>query len=438
MNSSRTAAVIGAGWSGLAAALVLARAGRRVTVFEASRNLGGRARSVNLADGPHDGESLRIDNGQHILIGAYRETLRLMRVAGVNVERALLRMPLDLQYADGFRMRAARLPYPLNLLSALLGCKAIRKGEAIAAMRMMAMLRLRKFRVQPDVTVSELLARHSQSDALRIHLWEPLCVSALNTPPHRASAQIFANVLRDGLTGRRENSDLLVPRIDLGRLFPEPAVERLRAMGARVELGTPIRQVIRRRNRFILDDREEEFATVILAVAPQHAGALLAGMIETQEARSRIDELAYEPIVTCYLQYSADMRLPAPMLGFSGGILQWAFDRGQLGNTRHAGLVAAVISASGTHEEFSGEALAAKVVEEIAVVTGRSEIPSWNRVITEKRATWSCRPGVLRPAMRTPLPGLLLAGDYLEGDYPGTLEAAARNGVAAARAALED
>ncbi len=438
MNSSRTAAVIGAGWSGLAAALVLARAGRRVTVFEASRNLGGRARSVSLADGPHDGESLRIDNGQHILIGAYRETLRLMRVAGVNVERALLRMPLDLHYADGFRMRAARLPYPLNLLSALLGCKAIGKSEAIGAMRMMAMLRLRKFRVQPDVTVSEFLARHRQSDTLRMHLWEPLCVSALNTPPHRASAQIFANVLRDGLTGRRENSDLLVPRIDLGRLFPEPAVERLRAMGAKVELGTPIRQVIRRRNRFILDDREEEFATVILAVAPQHAGALLAGMIETQEARSRIDELAYEPIVTCYLQYGADMQLPSPMLGFSGGILQWAFDRGQLGNARHAGLIAAVISASGAHEEFSGETLAAKVAAEIAAVTGRDELPHWNRVITEKRATWSCRPGVLRPTMRTPLPGLLLAGDYLAGEYPGTLEAAAQNGVAAARAALED
>jgi squalene-associated FAD-dependent desaturase len=438
VNSSRTAAVIGAGWSGLAAALVLARAGRRVTVFEASRNLGGRARSVNLTDGPYDGESLRIDNGQHVLIGAYRETLRLMRVAGVDVDRALLRMPLDLHYADGFRMRAARMPYPLNLLSALLGCKTIRKSEAMRAMRMMAMLRLRKFRVQPDITVSELLSRHAQSDAIRIHLWEPLCVSALNTPPHRASAQIFANVLRDGLTGRRENSDLMVPRIDLGRLFPEPAVERLRAMGARVELGTPIRQITRRRNRFILDDREEEYATVILAVAPQHAGALLAGMIETQEARSRIDELAYEPIVTCYLQYGTEMKLPSPMLGFSGGLLQWAFDRGQLGNVRHAGLIAAVISASGAHEVFSSDTLATKVAEEISSVTGRNDMPRWNRVINEKRATWSCRPGVLRPAMRTPLPGLLLAGDYLEGEYPGTLEAAARNGVAAARAALED
>lgn len=107
-------------------------------------------------------------------------------------------------------------------------------------------------------------------------------------------------------------------------------------------------------------------------------------------------------------------------------------------NARHAGLIAAVISASGTHEELSGDALAAKVAAEIAVVTGRNELPHWNRVITEKRATWSCRPGVLRPSMRTPLSGLLLAGDYLDGEYPGTLEAAARNGVAAARAALED
>lgn len=440
MIASRTAAVIGAGWSGLAAALVLARAGRRVTVFESSRNLGGRARSVTFSDGPGDGagtEGLRLDNGQHILIGAYRETLRLMRVAGVDVSRALLRLPLDLHYADGFRLRAARLPYPLNLVSALLGCKAIGKAEALAAMRMMALLRWRRFRVGPDLTVSAFLAQQRQSDALRSHLWEPLCISALNTPPHLASAQVFANVLRDGLTGRRENSDLLVPRIDLGRLFPEPAAERLRAMGARVELGTAIRQIRRRGNRFILDDREEEYSTVVLAVAPQHAGALLAGMIELQQARSRIDELAYEPIVTCYLQYSEDLILPSPMLGFSGGLLQWAFDRGQLGNARHAGLIAAVISASGIHDEIPNDALGNRVAEEIATVTGRFEPPQWSRVISEKRATWSCRPGVVRPAMRTPLPGLLLAGDYIEGDYPGTLEAAARNGLAAARAALE-
>jgi len=232
------AAVVGAGWAGLAAAVTLAERGVRATVFEASRSLGGRARRVSI-------DGVDLDNGQHVLIGAYRETLRLMRQVGADPDKLLLRLPLELRYADGFHLRAPRLPYPLNLLTALLRANGLDLAQDFAALRFMASLRAREFRIEPDCTVARLLDEHSQTGALRTRVWEPLCVSALNTPVERASAQIFVNVLRDGLTGARQASDLLIARTDLGRLFPEPAAEYVKARGGAIELGTPVRRVAR-------------------------------------------------------------------------------------------------------------------------------------------------------------------------------------------------
>ncbi len=118
------------------------------------------------------------------------------------------------------------------------------------------------------------------------------------------------------------------------------------------------------------------------------------------------------------------------MLGFSGGIAQWVFDRGRLGGPK--GLLAAVISASGAHEGLTKEDLAARIGIELKAALGELPSPQWSQVITEKRATFSCAPALTRPDALTAVPGLVLAGDYVASEYPGTLEAAVRSGVAAA------
>jgi hydroxysqualene dehydroxylase len=420
----KRAAVVGAGWAGLAAAATLAQRGIPVTVFEASRSLGGRARRVSV-------DGVDLDNGQHVLIGAYRESLRLMRLVGADPERLLLRMPLELRFADGFRLRAPRVPYPFNLLTALLRADGLTPAEALRALRFMASLRLRDFEVAPDRTVAALLEEHAQSGAARSHLWEPLCVSALNTPVESASARIFARVLRDGLTGSREASDVLIARTDLGKIFPEPAAEYVKARGGEVRLGEPVRRLARVHGGFRINDALE-FSSIVIACAPQHAGQLLVQLPELAEALFRIGSFGYEPIVTCYLGYPDSVSLPAPMLGFTGGILQWVFDRARIGGPK--GLLAAVISASGEHEELSKETLVSRIETELRAALGPLPSPLWSQIITEKRATFSCRPGVERPEGATALSGLLLAGDYIAGDYPATLEAAVRSGVAAARA----
>jgi len=423
----RRVAIIGAGWAGLAAAVTLVDQGIAVEVFEASRHLGGRARRVTV-------EGLELDNGQHILIGACAETLRLVRAVGVDPASAFLRLPLELRTAAGFRLRAANLPPPFHLLVGLLRAEGIGFGDRIATARLVAAHRRRGYRLGRDETVRTWLEQHRQPDAVRAALWEPLCTAALNTPVARASAQVFLNVLRDTIEGGRGASDLLLPRVDLTGLFPEPAARHVVSRGGAVHLGAAIRRIERHSQVFQLDGSGQRFTHVIVACAPQHAGPLLATLSGLEPLATRLARIEYEPIHTCYLQYPERIALPFPMLGFQGGLAQWAFDRGSL--SRQRGLIACVLSGAGAHESLAQDELAAQLHAELADALPGLPAPRWARVIAEKRATFSCRVGLDRPANATPIPNLLLAGDYTASDYPATLEAAVRSGVAAARLAL--
>ena len=428
---SALVAIVGAGYAGMAAAVELAAAGIPTDVFEASRVLGGRARAVEL-------DGITVDNGQHLLVGAYRETLRLIdRVHPEGIDDLLLRLPLTLVTPGRLSLRAPRLPAPLHLAAALLFARGLTMADKLAALRLMRRLKRSRYHLATDCSVAKLLAAHHQPPNLRRLLWEPLCVAALNTPVDAASARVFANVLRDSLGGTRAASDLLLPRVDLGALFPDAAERFVLARGGRVLRATAIKRIAQEANGYSLAGAEQRFGPyrqLIVAVAPQHLPALIAPLPGLDPLRLQVGSLAYEPILTCYLAYPADARLAAPMLGHPEGLTQWLFDRGQAGGP--AGLFAAVISARGRHLDLSNAALAAAIHAEIATIVPDLPTPLWSRVIVEKRATFACTPELARPQTQTPLPGLLLAGDYVACDYPATLEAAVSSGVAAANSII--
>jgi predicted NAD/FAD-binding protein len=207
-------AVIGGGWAGIAAAVELTAAGVATTLFEAGRALGGRARSISVA-------GRRLDNGQHILLGAYREILDLMRRIGADPDRLFDRRPLQVVDDAGFRLALPQWPAPFHVAWGLLTAQGAGWREKLATARWMQGVKARGFRLGADTTVAAWLDAAGQTGELRRHLWEPLCLAALNIPAARASAQVFANVLRDSLgSQRREDTDLLLPRVDLGRLLP--------------------------------------------------------------------------------------------------------------------------------------------------------------------------------------------------------------------------
>ena len=414
--------VIGGGYAGMAAAVELTAHGIPVTVFESARQLGGRARGVLHNE-------TQIDNGQHLLLGCYRETLRLIELVGGNIEQDFLRLPLQLDLHGQFSLRAPHLPAPLHLLIALLKARGLTWAERMKASGFLLALRRMDFRLSHDMTVAELLAAHGQDADLTFKLWEPLCIAALNTPMHKASAQVLLNVLHDSLNRSRSDSDMLLPRIDFTALFPQRAATYIEHCGGKVQISCGVDAITLQDQgiELVTPHGTHAFSHVICAMAPTVAANLLRPIAALEHAVARIDGLEHQPIYTVYLQYPAHVALPHPMLGLHRRFSQWLFDKGQIAG--QSGLLAAVISAEGIHQELSQEVLAHKVMAELREEFGFAEQPEWFKVIAEKRATFCCSPDLQRPAQQTALPGLLLAGDYTAGDYPATLEGAVLSGI---------
>lgn len=440
---SMRVAVAGGGWAGCAAAVELARQGCQVTLYEAARSLGGRARGVEV-------RGVKLDNGQHILLGAYRASLRLMKQVGVDEKTAFLRLPVQMRYpagGDGMDFAAPRLPAPLHLAFALLRAKGLDRADKLALARFNSAGRWMGWQLNDDCTVLELLERFDQTERLTRLMWRPLCIAALNTPPERASANVFLAVLRDSLgASRRAASDMLLPRLPMGALFPEPAgawLER-QGRGHSVRLGVKVAGIKREGDGWLVepggDLPAERFDAVVLATPAPVSAALLAGLTEAAEVAGLLAAFTHEPIATCYLQYAPGTRLALPFYALLDDPAahrwgQFVFDRAQL-DAAQDGLLAVVVSAAGDAANLPREQLAAAIASQLAQDFGRPELanPTWTQLITEKRATFSCTPGLVRPGNTTALPGLVLAGDYTASDYPATLETAVRSGQAAATA----
>jgi predicted NAD/FAD-binding protein len=235
-------AVVGGGWAGLACAVKLAEAGRPVHLYEAAKHLGGRARRV-------DWNGIAIDNGQHLMVGAYRETLGLIGMLGT--QAFLERRPLELR-VPGFHLRLPRLPAPLNLAAGLVFARGLHWRDKLAAARLMHYLKERAFRLPRDETAAAFLGRQQQPANLVDKLWGPICVAALNTPVEAASAQVFCNVLRDSLAGERADSDLVLNRADLGLLLPDAAAAFVAGKGGRVATSCKVDRLLVENSRWRL------------------------------------------------------------------------------------------------------------------------------------------------------------------------------------------
>ncbi len=414
--------VVGGGWAGLAAAVRGVQAGHAVTLIEMSGQLGGRARGVDV-------DGLALDNGQHILIGAYRRTLDLMRTVGVDEAAAFVRQPLELRYPDGRGLRLPCGPAWLGFGLAVAMCQGWTWRDRAALIRTAAGWALARFRCAPTLTVAALCK--GLPPAVRELLIDPLCVAALNTPAADASASVMLRVLRDALFGGKGSADLLLPRRSLRALLPEPAHAWLQAAGARVELGRRVQGISLTAAGWEVDG--EACDRVILACTASEAARLTRDVAPTWAEQA--SALRYEPIVTVYLRCTG-ARLPTSMTALVEGPqapAQFAFDHGVLGAT--AGLFAFVVSGArrwvDAGLDATGQAVLQQAVTDFPPGTWPSP-PTLLKVMAEKRATFRCTPGLVRPAPRI-ASGLVAAGDYTEGPYPATLEGAVQAGENALR-----
>lgn len=418
-------AVVGGGWAGLAAAVRARQAGCEVTLFEMASHLGGRARSVALGDWV-------LDNGQHILIGAYSRTLDLLATVECAVDAAFERRPLELRYPDGRGFRLPKGPVWWAFTRAVLGCRGWDLRDRTSLMTAAAGWALRLFRCPPEWSVERLC--RGLTPAVRELLIEPLCIAALNTPSEEASAQVMLRVLADALFGGPGSADLLLPRRPLGELLPEPAGRWLAAQGCGLQTEWRVHGLRRVDGHWQVDGHP--FDRVILACSAAEAARLTQDFAPGWAELTR--SLHYEPIVTVYAECPG-ARLPSPMTSLFAGPAapaQFAFDHGALGRT--SGVFAFVVSgAAGWLKqglEPLGQAVLQQALDTFAPGTW-PQAPQVLRVLAERRATFRCTPGLLRPPAEV-APGIFAAGDYIQGPYPATLEGAVRSGEQAVLLAL--
>ncbi len=230
--SPQQISIIGGGWAGLAAAVAACDAGHRVNLYEASSSLGGRARSL-----AHTVNNLPLDNGQHILIGAYSATLGLMQRVGLDPSPLLLRLPLDVRFADQRGLVLPNWAAPWNALWGILNASGWSARDKWSLLKACVAWQINSFTCPPTWTVTELMYHHALRERVVIELIEPLCLSALNTPLAQASAAVFLRVLHDALMGGPGSSDLLIPRVDLDQLLPQASEACLGERGAKVPLS---------------------------------------------------------------------------------------------------------------------------------------------------------------------------------------------------------
>jgi squalene-associated FAD-dependent desaturase len=431
-------AVVGAGWAGLASAVALQKTGFiQVVVFEAAGSPGGRARRVE------DTDMGILDNGQHLLLGSYTSCLSLISELqpSRNPETLYVREPLKLESADGsFHLSTVNAKgLRQSLLKTLLHSKGLGLYDKWRALCMMRALKARNWQDARAETVTQLLAKHKQTSALLRRLWVPLCLAALNTAPEQACAQLFQNVLRDSLGGSPEQSDTIIPKVDLSALWPDSAAKLFEMRYRQI-----VRKIVIEETHVSIDG--ETFDACISALPPY---ALARTLTSTQQQNAlaslqqQLNAFEHNAITTLTLKLAKPWRLPSTMLMLDedhtkASIGQWVFNR-----PNYADQLAVVISVSEDYLKSSREKLVDGVSKQIREQVAKHPMAKEpmpeviaHKLIVEKRATFAANPRLDRPTALTSWPRLFLAGDYVAGDYPAVLEAAVNSGVNAAQALI--
>lgn len=440
--SSAKVIIAGAGWAGLAAGVELSRQHIPVTIVESARQIGGRARRVTF-------DGLTLDNGQHLMIGAYRQLLKLLSTMGVDESSVFHRIPHQIDMKDlntghsVFQLTLPQLPAPLHLLVGMLRCPSLSLQQKLVTL--VRFNRLLNNAIEHDISVDQWLAGAGLPEAYVEHLLKPLSLAALTTATHQASAKAFQTVLQQTFNGPAANTDLLIPKTDLGRLFPDAARAYIESQGGEVLTGHKLEQITLENGRVHsvnIDHQQLECDWLILATPPHATEKLLANSSADLSTAHQLHHLSYEPITTVYLQYPQSVQLDKPMLGLLNATGEWLFDRRYC---HQPGLMAVVISANGPHMALDNPRLAEKISQELAQLYPHWPEAEAHWVIREKRAGFSCHPAVddHRPSVCTIIDNLSLCGDYVKTEpksqpgLPSTLEGALRSGVECARILMQ-
>lgn len=435
------AIIIGGGCAGFSAATALVERGARVLVLEARPGLGGRATAFT---DPETGE--RVDNGQHILMGCYTETLSFLERIGASDRvrwQSGLKVPMIDRAGHESMLSLPALPSPLHFLAGVLAWDALKWSEKLSVLRVGRVLRgsdkpkgLSPQRALPPQTVREWLVSHGQAPRLCELLWEPLALAALNQSIDQAEAASFITILERVFGPDPAAAALVLPSVPLDEMYVEPSRTMLAEHGSEVRVQSPARVLIEDDRAIGVRVRDEVIhAPRVISTVPWHAlGAVFDTIPESmQQTVEHATALASLPIVTVNLWFDRAV-MHEPLVGLPARNFQWVFDRRALvgGDASHLSLISsgAETIVAATNAQLTTMALA-EVRE--AIPAARAAALKKSVAVREKRSTFSLAADAPpRPSTITPIDGLLLAGDWIETGLPATIESAVLSGRLAA------
>lgn len=405
--------VVGAGVSGLAAAVRLAANGNEVCVHEAAGFAGGRCRS-------HSDDTIgTIDNGNHLLLSGNHAALAFLDMVGagdslLRQERAVFPF-VDLQSGERWQLDLGGGVLPLWLL---FSGRRVPDTDVFDYLSLARLIWCRR-----DMPVAAVV---SCSGKVYDRLLRPLLTAALNVEPGEASALLVSRLLLESVAAGGRACRPLIVRDGLTATFVDPALNFLRRHGAAIRFHDPLRGLKfgegRTRSLTFAHETVELSGgeAVILAVRPDSAVSLLPGIVAPDDFR---------PILNFHFRHDSDGTLPA-MTGVTGGLSEWVFV--------YPNRISVTISNAVRLASEPREPLAKIVWNEIRTALGiPKEIPPF-KAICERRATFAATPEqrARRPRAETQWRNLFLAGDWTDTGIPATIEGAVRSGNRAADLAL--
>lgn len=445
MAVKKRVVVAGAGIAGIAAAIKLAGEGIAVTVVESAGYVGGRCRSFI-----HKETGEEIDNGQHLMIGAYDNFFRILRELGT-IGNLSMGKAMKVRFLEsGKSGMVYDSTIPGGKSGAIIGL--IRLSGVSFRSKTNALLFLKKIKEKNvdtlGITALDMLRAQNQGGDMIERFWEPLILATINMPPERASADMFAEVLRRSVFADGNASAPVFSRSGLGRLT-EPFSGWLRANGCELLLNSLIKNLMvqgQQAKGVVLKPGEKiEADAVISTVQPYSLNRMIPHDL-AKEGFGYLGKFRYSPILSVYLWFDreiTDIKFAA-LLGRS---FQWVFNRNEINERnedskkRFPGHLTLTISAADEIINKTKEEIIDICIKDLTAVlpnAAKAKLLAWE-IIKSRRANISVdnRSEKIRPNAFCPVENLLIAGDWTDTGLPATIEGAAQSGFVAAEKCIE-
>ena len=443
--SPKEVLIIGGGFAGLAAGVELSSRGHHVTVLERRGHLGGRAYSYR---DPVSGATL--DNGQHILMGCYRDTIAFLQKIGTLGKVAFQRnLSVDfVSPGEGprdpagkiYRFQSLPLPNPLHLIAGFLTFRGLGWRDKKSLWKLGRYFRnlngggASEMALLDRKSIPEFLDEMGQTPRIQERFWDPLTLAALNDRPEVSSAALFAAVLKEALFSGRKGSRIGIPRVGLSELYVDAARDFIERKGGQFVMKAPVVKLHFRGHEFSeveLEGGRRLSADHILVTTPFTAlkKILPESLLYEDPFFSSLGKLSSSPIVAINFWFDREVT-DRPFLGLWGTKVHWIFNKGRIfgGSSPYLSLVI-----SGAREELHtpGPELIETAKKELLSVLPAARSAKILRVTVTKEPEATLAPAVgiskYRLSQKTPYKNFFLAGDWTDTGLPATIESAVRS-----------